>query len=265
MREKRSGKISGIHPCLDAIAEGIEIEFLAAPLAILRAGEKVEALKMRRMKLGEPDDSGRRRPQPLEAEIYELRVDNVITAVSRQPDWTALDAIAPKDGWLAIDESGHAKDNIWGGGDSVSLGTASEAISQGRIAAETLYASLNGLPKPEQEMRLPVSADNMHFDYYPVSEPVRKESLPPEQRLNTISRELDRTMSEEQFLQEAQRCLSCGLCFGCGHCWMYCNPSVYIPKQPTSPGDYFDQILDACDGCGKCIDICPSGYLSRRL
>jgi len=60
---------------------------------------------------------------------------------------------------------------------------------------------------------------------------------------------------------EASRCFSCGLCYGCERCWMYCTPSCFKKVNEPKPGDYYTVNLGTCDGCKKCGDECPCGYL----
>jgi formate dehydrogenase beta subunit len=69
------------------------------------------------------------------------------------------------------------------------------------------------------------------------------------------------TLSEEQFLAEVERCFSCGLCMGCEACWMYCTVGSITKMASSSSGNYFTLNLDACEECGKCVEVCPCGYL----
>jgi len=71
-------------------------------------------------------------------------------------------------------------------------------------------------------------------------------------------------ISQEQFLEEVERCLSCGQCFGCEQCWMYCAHTCFTRLENVKPGVYFAVSLDECKACGKCIDICPCGYMQIR-
>jgi ferredoxin len=73
------------------------------------------------------------------------------------------------------------------------------------------------------------------------------------------------TLTEEQFLAEADRCFSCGLCMGCESCWMYCTVGSFTAIAGSRPGAYFMMDLDACEECGKCIEVCPCGYLEAVL
>ena len=87
---------------------------------------------------------------------------------------------------------------------------------------------------------------------------------PQEEWLADPEGEIDQTISAEQAYEEASRCMSCGLCFDCQQCFMYCNGSGFTRIEETSPGNYFALALDACEGCGKCIEVCPCGYLEAR-
>lgn len=53
-------------------------------------------------------------------------------------------------------------------------------------------------------------------------------------------------------------------CFFCEQCFMYCNGAAFTRVEKTNPGNYFVMALDACEGCGKCIELCPCGYLDTR-
>ena len=92
----------------EAIEEGIEIEFLAAPQRASSASDdgRIVQDSVQRMELGEPDESGRRRPVPIEGDMYDMDADTVIMAVSQQPDWSALGAIQTEGSWLGVGRVG---------------------------------------------------------------------------------------------------------------------------------------------------------------
>jgi len=69
-------------------------------------------------------------------------------------------------------------------------------------------------------------------------------------------------MDEAAFLQEVQRCMSCGSCLGCQLCWMYCNAGGFTPLENPAPGEYFSFDPSVCEGCGKCVELCPCGFLT---
>jgi NADPH-dependent glutamate synthase beta subunit-like oxidoreductase/Pyruvate/2-oxoacid:ferredoxin oxidoreductase delta subunit len=248
----------------DALQEGVHIEYLAAPRAILREGHRIRALIVQKMRLAEPDRSGRRRPVPVSGADYELAVDSIIAAISQEPDWKGLDNLGPHGIWLECDATGRFGERLWAGGDILGLGIASRAIGQGRQAAEAMHARLRGLVAPERQRRLPITPDHIRLDDYAAQSPTRAPVRPTEEWLSEPDREICQTIAEDDFRREIGRCFSCGLCFGCQLCWMYCNPSSYTPVRDPGPGHYFSLDLDSCEGCGKCIELCPCGFLSLR-
>jgi NADPH-dependent glutamate synthase beta subunit-like oxidoreductase/Pyruvate/2-oxoacid:ferredoxin oxidoreductase delta subunit len=246
-----------------AIEEHVKIEFLAAPARIVRdAAGNVSKLVIQRMKLGEPDASGRRSPVPIEGDLVEVECDTVITAVSQQPDFKAVGGALAGTKWLEADAWGRTQlPKVWTGGDNVNLGLATIAVGQGRKAAESIHAALRGLALPEPSSIPMVGPERVKPDLYePKARAVRR-IVEPEARLAHPHDEIDLGIEQAQALDEAGRCFSCGLCFGCEKCWMYCTPSCFSKVQQAGPGNYYKVKLDTCDGCKKCADQCPCGFL----
>lgn len=248
----------------EAIEEDIAIEFLAAPLEILRDDDgAVRAMVVQRMELGEPDDSGRRRPVPIEGDTYELPVETVITAVSQKPDLAAVGSAELGDGWLNGDEWGFTGvDGIWTGGDSVNLGIATTSIGQARKAADAIHAHLQGTTPKEVPAGEMIRAEKLKLDWYPPLERTQRQIKEPADRLANPFDEVDLGLLADDALAEIDRCLSCGKCFGCENCWMYCQNNVFGKVKVASPGNFFEiKKMEMCDGCKKCWEECPCGYI----
>ncbi len=176
-----------------------------------------------------------------------------------------MDPLSDGHQWLRTKVDGRLDDNIWAGGDDRGPGIASQAIAQGRLAAESAHAELRGEPRlPAASERQPVSADAVKTDFYRGRSRGVRPRLSRKEWLGRPDSEIDQTISYEQAEQEAARCMSCGLCFDCQQCFMYCNAGGFTRVEGSRPGYYFVLALDACEGCGKCIEICPSGYLEKR-
>lgn len=73
--------------------------------------------------------------------------------------------------------------------------------------------------------------------------------------------------SEEEAQVEAGRCMSCGLCFECDNCVMYCpQDAVFkVKKDQATLGRYVDTDYNKCIGCHICADVCPTGYIQMGL
>jgi NADPH-dependent glutamate synthase beta subunit-like oxidoreductase len=248
----------------EALEEGIKIEFLAAPAKVLRdADGKVRKLAVQRFELGEPDESGRRRPVPIEGDVFEVEADTLVMAVSQAPDWSTLGGgIETKGNWLEVDEWGRtAVDGVWSGGDTLTLGLATISIGQGRKAAECIHAKLRGREPRLPSSRPDVGKDRIQLDWYPDAARAERQILSPAERLARPMDEMDLGIAEEQALAETTRCFSCGMCFGCENCWMYCQNNCFKKTKELEPGHYYDIDLNLCDGCKKCAEECPCGFL----
>ncbi len=82
---------------------------------------------------------------------------------------------------------------------------------------------------------------------------------------NTDERIVALTEGEAQ--AEARRCMSCGQCFECDNCVVYCPQSAVkkVPKAQATIGRYVYTDYDRCIGCQICMDVCPTGYIKMGL
>jgi len=253
------------HEVQDALAEGVRFEFLAAPHRILRDGPVVIGLEVQRMRLGEADEDGRQRTVPIPGAVAAVDADTVLAAVSQKPAWRGFGEVGHDNKWLHTKNDGKLADGIWAGGDDRGPGTAARAIAQGRLAAEGAHAELRGeAPPRRQQARPAVGPSSVKPDYYDVLPRGGARRRPAERWLAEPEMEIDQTLTSEQAFREAARCMSCGLCFGCQQCFMYCNAAGFTRIEEPEPGRYYALALESCEGCGKCIELCPCGYLESR-
>ncbi len=243
--------------------EGVKLEFLAAPVEFEKNGSKISKMKCQKMELGEPDSSGRRRPVPIADNFFYIDASTVIAAISQEPEFEGLDILHEGKDWIKINQDGSTSiPKTYAGGDDIELGLATIAISQGRMAAETIHNKFRGIePKPEEKPPV-ISHEKIIMSYY--ESKLRNEPfvLPPEERLKELGLEITSTMTEEQVISEAMRCMSCGSCFDCGTCWSYCQDQAII--KPVKKYQPYKYKLDFCKGCNKCAENCPCGYIEMR-
>lgn len=133
----------------EAEAEGVKIQFLVSPKKILGKDGRVKALKCIKMSLGEPDESGRRAPVPVEGSEFTIKSDMIILAIGEMPDLTFL----PKEievteaGTIAVDPftMETSMPSVFAGGDVVSgPATVVEAVVAGKKAASSIERYLKG-------------------------------------------------------------------------------------------------------------------------
>nr|AFI78400.1 intracellular sulfur oxidation protein DsrL [uncultured bacterium ws101A12] len=74
-------------------------------------------------------------------------------------------------------------------------------------------------------------------------------------------------LTEDQARREGERCMSCGMCFECDNCVIYCpQDAVFrIKKSERTVGRYVDTDYTKCIGCHICADVCPTGYIKMGL
>ena len=104
-----------------------------------------------------------------------------------------------------------------------------------------------------------------HFSYVPRNQ---REviTLDRERALGNFQERLG-ILNEKQVIAEAKRCMSCGMCFECDNCVVYCpQTAVYrVKKTEATTGRYVATDYDKCIGCHICADVCPTGYIQMGL
>ncbi|MBE7420303.1 MAG: NAD(P)-binding protein [Ideonella sp.] len=104
-----------------------------------------------------------------------------------------------------------------------------------------------------------------HFGYTPRNK--RKVvTLSAEQALNNFEERM-LPLLEAQAQAEAKRCMSCGQCFECDNCVVYCPQTAVfkVPRAKATIGRYVDTDYAKCIGCHICKDVCPTGYIQMGL
>ncbi|HEY78419.1 MAG TPA: NADH-quinone oxidoreductase subunit NuoF [Dehalococcoidia bacterium] len=205
-----------------AVAEGIQVNFLANPTRVVSDNWQLSGLQVIRMELGEPDESGRRRPVPVEGSDFFVAANTVIAAVGQAPDLSFLpaDSALERTRWetLVVDSNKLATnvEGVFAGGDFVrGPGMVIEAIADGRRAAIAIDKYLKGDTSRVEIYELktsivaeaPVSETEETWEAQPrLAEPV----LPTQERKRSFA-EVELPFSEEVAVQEAKRCLRCDL------------------------------------------------------
>ncbi|MBI4668760.1 MAG: FAD-dependent oxidoreductase [Elusimicrobia bacterium] len=246
-----------------ALEEGVVIEFLAAPLEIRHSEGKMSVMKCQRMKLGEPDASGRARPVPIEGDTFDLEFSTLIAAISQEPDFTGFENLRQGKDWFKTDAKFKTKDdNVYAGGDNLQLGLVVDAIRHGRIAAQAIHEAITGEPMPAASNAAVIAKDKIMLGYYDAKKRAEPKHLGVAERLAAPQAEIASTLAADEALTEARRCMSCGLCFDCGNCWSFCQDSAVI--KPLVKGQPYKFKLEFCKGCSKCQENCPCGYIEMQ-
>jgi heterodisulfide reductase subunit A len=241
--------------------EGVNIEFLAAPIEIYGNNGKATGMKCQRMELGEPDASGRRRPVPIDGDTFDLDFSTLIAAISQAPDFKGFEEFIEGKDWIKVDEKYNTKaENCYSGGDNINLGLVIDAIFHGRMAAFAINEKFAGEAYPQIPPKMgTIRYDKMLLSHYEAMDRTEATEIPVDERFKDLTAEIVKTFTQDEAISEAKRCMSCGKCFDCGNCWMYCQDQAVI--KPLQKGDPYTFKLEFCNGCKKCVENCPCGYI----
>jgi NADPH-dependent glutamate synthase beta subunit-like oxidoreductase len=249
-------EMPAIAPEIDgALEEGVSIEFLASPIEVLQNSGTAVGLRCIRMELGEPDKSGRPRPVPKAGSEFEIEASAIIAAISQEPEFEPFSELREGRDWIETDEWGATEcEGVYAGGDDLSLALVATAVYQGRMAAQAMDAKLRG--KEIEKPRVLPEIIKVNLDWFKEMARHERKSLAVEQR--DMDAEIEAGLTEEEAIEEAKRCMSCGMCMDCETCWMYCTNNCFerLPK-----GEHYRIKLEVCNGCKKCAEACPCGYI----
>jgi NADPH-dependent glutamate synthase beta subunit-like oxidoreductase len=246
----------------EAEHEGVRFRFLAAPKSIERGASGPLTVVFQQMKLGDPDESGRRRPVPDGDATFTLSVNTMFTAIGEEADAAPFGKLLECDGNLIATkgEWGEtSRKKIFAGGD-VATGAASvvEAVAAGRKAAERISRMLSGEPEPAAEETGTISIENINTAYFTKGKRLLVPRIPLDEALAGY-REIHTGYDDRMLRREADRCFSCGVCNFCDNCWVFC-PDVAVRRLEAE----YEFDYDFCKGCLVCVIECPRCAISTR-
>lgn len=239
--------------------DGIKFYFLVAPKQIIGENGKVKAVECLRMRLGEPDESGRRRPIPISFSEHQYEVDIVIPALGQVAEISILPPeLLSKDkrGPLIQYDTQTLETNFPGvfvGGD-LATGPASiiEAVGAGKQAAVSIHLYLTGqdLRKGRGEN---IEETTWVKDWHLLDKKERRYDAPiekPHLSFEEAREYLNQLKQKARF--EAFRCLGCGPCTEC------------LAGVELCEGDKAVVDENQCIGCNVCAVICPVGAVKKN-
>ncbi len=226
----------------EAEHEGVPIEFLVSPVRILGNEQgSVAGLECVRMKLGEPDRSGRRRPVPIAGSEFTLELDMIVPAIGQSPDLSFLgeghDFAITREGTFNIDRVSYMtnRPGVFAAGDAITQPVSViDAIGSAKQAAAGIDAYLRGMEAGEVQVsarEMPISQRALAPEELVPKPRHPSPMIPMDRRLHSLVEvEMGYNAAEpegaEMAIAEAQRCLMCGPCAECLACEAVCEPNA---------------------------------------
>jgi NADPH-dependent glutamate synthase beta subunit-like oxidoreductase len=266
----------------DALKEGVKILYLVSPVTVEKQGtiQKIECVRNR---LGKPGKSGRRRPLPVEGSNFLLEADTVISAVGETPDLSFLpEDLEVSNMAVCVDSLGSTKKlGFFAGGDLIDQPrSVAHAIGSGKKAAIAIDCYLTGNQTeglfgglqigrhgnlsfkqyregaPSAESKEVVHLEDLNTSYFEVKNRSERPKTPNNAR--SQFKEIYGNLSKRKARDEAHRCFSCGMCYLCDNCYLFC-PDSSVAKQEDGRLNVID--YEYCKGCGICENECPVGVI----
>jgi heterodisulfide reductase subunit A-like polyferredoxin len=232
----------------DAEKESVAFEFLVAPVSVVvGAGGKVEGLRCEKMKLGEPDASGRRRPEPVSGSEFVIPCEAVISAIGMAPDQGPFETLTgvAKGNRITVDPTTLQTEvpYLFAAGD-VTTGASdiTRAVGAGRRAAFTIDNFVQGRPLgdfPALDSLLGVVDKTevmaRQTNYTPREPVVAGTTFSP---APSDFGELEPAMTEAEARAGAGGCLDCGVCSECQECVSACPADAIDFDQREKTTDF---------------------------
>ncbi len=113
-----------------------------------------------------------------------------------------------------------------------------------------------------------IPAEKLFLGHFEFTERVKRNDKPVDaaEVIGNFNERMD-GLSTEKAVEEANRCMSCGMCFECDNCVIYCPQDAIfrVKKDESTLGRYVDTDYFKCVGCHICADVCPTGYIDMAM
>jgi len=230
----------------DAERDGVRFTFLVAPVEVVgNASGKVTGLRCRRMALGKPDASGRRRPEPIKGSEFVIPCDTVLVAIGMAPEGSAFGTTiaANANGTLVADKRTlqTAVPHVFAAGDVITgASDITRAVGQGRRAAHMIDRWISGqaLDGFELDDLLPlvdtpaVLARQKHYDNHSAELGDGTAAAAGSPR---DFAEMEAPLTEAEARAAAGDCLDCGVCSECQECVAACpSDAIHLDMRETT-------------------------------
>ncbi len=256
----------------EATHEGASFQYQVGVKEVLTDGDEMTGVKLVKMVKKEKGEEGWNHAVPFfrykekEGSEFTLEGDTLIFSIGQGTDMTGLEAACNGTPWLNTDHNQQIKglDGVFGGGDAQKIELITTAIGHGRKGAESIDRYMNGIEQPRKARPDIVGYDKLKWDYFLPSKGTQRIHKKFDYVVGNFEPFLE-TIPDDKVIAEAERCMSCGLCFECKQCKVFC-PQEAIDMFKNNPvGEVMFTYYEKCVGCHICSEICPTGYIDMGM
>ena len=252
----------------EAVAEGAKIEFNVSVTEVIKSGLNVSSVKAKKMQKKTDGEEGWNsdipflRYKPLPDSEFEIECDMVVVSIGQTTDNSGFEDLTDENGHFQVDHNYKidGKQAVFAGGDSIKIDLITTAVGHGRKAALTIDSLLQeeGLQQKTEQETAETNRMKPYF-FQPSEQAVRTHANI--ENIKGNFNEILQPLSKEWTEWESNRCMSCGLCFNCKQCLLYCPVEAITYSKNNPIGDTMHTDYNKCIGCHICSEICPCGYI----
>jgi heterodisulfide reductase subunit A-like polyferredoxin len=217
--------VEEIAECRD---EGIKIMTLTNPIRVIEKEGKLTGIECIKMELGQPDQSGRRRPVPIADSEFTIEIDALVPAIGQESDWACLtdECACTLSDWGTMNVNPVTlqtdDEDIFAGGDAVTgPSTVVEAIEAGKQAAISMDRFIRSVDLAEGRQITFNIVSDVPLEGHELMPRKKMRHAAAKKRVHNFN-EVQLGYGEKTAREEAHRCLACGLCSECYQCVEAC-------------------------------------------
>ncbi|MCL1843704.1 MAG: FAD-dependent oxidoreductase [Defluviitaleaceae bacterium] len=257
----------------EAVAEGVQFSFLTAPMEIvsekISENSRVKGIKLQKMQLGEPDESGRRAPVPVEGGEEFIEADTIIAAIGQD---VSIEGLTPLESFNVDEKFRTNLPKVYAIGDATGKSQyAIHAIGHGRNVAAVVHEDIYNVHVFPDIPDILIKTEKTTGDFKDVPKLPRQNGQHFVQKTPLDFTPVPAGLTPTEAAHEAARCLSCG-CADYYECKLIRLANAYdadtdafpekFHKRPKHTGDQnnfnFHRDMNKCVLCGLCARICDT-------
>ena len=256
----------------DAAREGVDMKELISVVGVIRDGETVKGAKCVKMVKKDQGEEGFNSPipflryKPVEGSDFEIECDMIVAAIGQRTNMEGLESATGDNPFLKVDKTYklQGEEKVFGGGDAIKIDLITTAVGHGRKAAEAMHQYIMAIPADKTRPQEVIPYEKLYTYYFKESEQIKR----PHAEIPEIKGNFDETLKStdrETAIAESKRCMSCGLCFECKQCMLYCPQEAITMRKQNPIGEVMYTDYSKCVGCHICAQVCPTGYIHMGM